>query len=75
MANDALIPAIGDLVRIGPDVGVHGHGDPFWLRVLGVRDGLVLDHCYLRGYPIDEPGEPKTYYVQTSRLDIKRHVW
>jgi hypothetical protein len=43
--------------------------------VLGVRDGLVLDHCYLRGYPIDEPGEPKTYYVQTSRLDIKRHVW
>lgn len=74
MATDALLPAIGDIVRICAEVGVYGHGD-FRLRVLGVVDALACDHCYVRGYRYDDPGKPATYYVRTSHLEIERDVW
>jgi hypothetical protein len=74
VVTDALVPAIGDLILISEDAGVHGHGE-FWLRVLGAMDGLVLDRCYVRGYPVDDPTQLRTYYVQTSRLTIRRDEW
>lgn len=50
---------------------MHGHGE-FWLRILGISDALVLDHCYLRGHDVEHGDVIRTYYVRVSTLDLRR---
>ncbi len=74
-ATQALVPAIGDLVWICAECGCPGV-EPHWFRVLGSLDALTFDHAYVRGYPADDPGRyPQSYYVQVSRLTIRREAW
>lgn len=74
-ATSGLLPAIGDLVYLSPDVGYYGK-DAGWWRVTGYRDALVLGHGYVTGWPLNvDPIRPQTIYVQTSGLSIRRGTW
>ncbi len=74
-AADALPPAIGDLVWLSPEVGVHGV-EPHWLRVLGVAEAMVVGHIYLRGYPQDDPSlYPRIHFVRLAGLVVEAEEW
>ena len=75
--RSGLLPAIGDLVLIGPGCGAQfaSLDKPFWFRVTACHDSAVtFDRCYITGWAIGGSGLPVTHCVITSGLEIKREA-